>query len=32
MAERTLRVETHAGTWAEQRVAWGKARSVDPEP
>ena len=24
MAERTLRAVAHAGTWAEQRSAWGK--------
>jgi hypothetical protein len=24
MAERTLRAVAHAGTWAEQRAAWGK--------
>jgi hypothetical protein len=24
MAERTLRVVAHAGTWAEQRAAWAK--------
>lgn len=28
MAERTLRVVAHAGTWAEQRVAWGARRSA----
>lgn len=33
MAERTLRVVAHAGTWAEQRAAWAKlvaARSAAP--
>jgi len=24
MAERTIRAVAHAGTWAEQRAAWGK--------
>jgi hypothetical protein len=26
MAERTLREVAHAGTWSEQRAAWGKLR------
>lgn len=28
MAERTLRAMAHAGTWAEQRAAWGHLRGV----
>lgn len=28
MAERTLRAVAHAGTWAEQRAAWGKLMSL----
>lgn len=29
MAERTLRAVAHAGTWAEQRAAWGSSLPAD---